>query len=74
MRIYCLPRVQARQAVTDGMGLFSAICALAERPRAASRNVSVPAGPPWLGGIFLTPIGKPPPLAVRLEKALPFQR
>ena len=26
------------------------------------------------GQAVLTPIGKPPPLAVRLEKALPFQR
>jgi hypothetical protein len=24
--------------------------------------------------LALTPIGKPPPLAVRLEKALPFRR
>ncbi len=25
-------------------------------------------------GLTLTPMGKPPPLAVRLEKALPFRR
>jgi hypothetical protein len=30
--------------------------------------------PKELEQVLLTPMGKPPPLAVRLAKALPFQR
>ena len=28
----------------------------------------------FVRGVLVTPMGKPPPLAVRLEKALPFRR